>query len=308
MKTWFYVMCVFIGGCSFGVLSTFVKLAYEAGFTMFEVTGSQAIIGTIMIWILALFVKKQKLTKKQIIKLAISGFPMGLTGIFYYYSLETLDASLAIIFLFQFIWIGAIADWIILKRKPSIQKILSIMIVLIGSVMAAGILTSGEKIIDLSGAIWGVLAALSYSLFLLTSGLVEREVPAIQRSAILSTGSMIIVLLIANPLSWINTDTMINIAPYGVLLGLFGVVIPPILFAVGMPKVGPGTGSILTASELPVVVLLSMFVLSERVQWIQWVGVLVILVGILLGNRSFLSNPFREKIGLLKENKKNFTS
>ena len=301
MKAWFYVMCVFLGGCSFGVLSTFVKLAYEAGFTMFEVTGSQSIIGTIMIWILAVFVKKQKLRGKQIIKLVISGFPMGLTGIFYYYSLETLDASLAIIFLFQFIWIGAIAEWIILKRKPSIQKILSITTVLIGSVMAAGMLTFGEKTIDLSGALWGVLAALSYSLFLLTSAFVEKEVPAIQRSAILSTGSMMIVLLIANPLSWMNTEMMINIAPYGVLLGLFGVVIPPILFAIGMPKVGPGTGSILTASELPVVVLLSMFVLSEQVQWIQWVGVFVILLGIILGNRSFLSIPSRKKTGLLEQ-------
>ncbi|PMC34500.1 EamA family transporter [Bacillus sp. UMB0899] len=299
MKAWFYVMCVFLGGCSFGVLSTFVKLAYGAGFTMFEVTGSQVIIGTIIIWVLALFVKKQKLTIKQIIKLLLSGIPTGLTGIFYYYSLETLDASLAIIFLFQFVWIGAIAEWVIFKSKPSKQKVMSICIVLFGSILAAGIISSGEKTIDVLGAIWGILAALTYSLFLLTSGFVEKEVPAIQRSAILSTGSMVTVLIIVNPLSWINPETILTIAPYGALLGLFGVVIPPILFAIGMPKVGPGTGSILTASELPVVVLLSMFVLSEQVEWIQWVGVFIILLGIILGNRTILSNSFREQNGLL---------
>ncbi len=301
MKAWFYVMCVFLGGCSFGVLSTFVKLAYEAGFTMFEVTGSQVMIGTIMIWILAFFVKKKKLHVKQIIKLFLGGIPTGLTGIFYYYSLETLEASLAIIFLFQFVWIGAILEWLILKNKPSIQKIVSICIVLFGSTLAAGILSSGEKTIDFLGAFWGILAALSYSLFLLTSGMVEKEVPAIQRSAILSTGSMVTVLLIVNPLSWMDAETILTIAPYGALLGLFGVVIPPILFAIGMPKVGPGAGSILTASELPVVVLLSMFVLSEQVEWIQWIGVFVILLGIIIGNRSILSKSSKEQQSLFLE-------
>jgi drug/metabolite transporter (DMT)-like permease len=295
MKVWFYVLCVFLGGCSFGVLSTFVKLAYASGFNMFEVTGSQFIIGTIIIWILTLFVNKQKLSSSQIAKLLLGGTPMGLTGIFYYYSLETLDASLAIIFLFQFIWIGAITEWILLKNKPSAKRILSIIIVLIGSFFAAGIFTSGDKTIDLVGSFWGVLAALSYSLFLLISSLVEKEVPTIQRSALLSTGAMIVVLIIANPFTWIDTHTLIEIFPYGILLGLFGVVIPPILFSIGMPRIGAGAGSILTASELPIAVVLSMIVLSEQVIWIQWGGVFVILLGIIIGNVSFVSNKSKEK-------------
>ncbi|MGD6774232.1 EamA family transporter [Sutcliffiella horikoshii] len=290
MKAWFYVMCVFLGGCSFGVLSTIVKLAYAAGFNMFEVTGSQFLMGTIIIWILALFANKKRLNSKQIITLILGGFPMGLTGIFYYYSLESLDASLAIIFLFQFVWIGALSEWVILKRKPSSIKTASIFIVLIGSILAAGIFATGEKPIDTSGAVWGILAALSFSFFLLISSLVEKEVPAIQRSAILSTGAMVIVLIIVNPISWMNVSTLMNIAPYGILLGLFGVVIPPILFAIGMPHIGPGKGSILTASELPVAVLLSMMVLSEQVEWLQWLGVFIILFGIILGNVLFSKN------------------
>lgn len=295
MKVWVYVLCVFLGGCSFGVLSTFVKLAYESGFNMFEVTGSQFIIGTIIIWILTLFVHKQKLSFSQMAKLLLGGTPMGLTGIFYYFSLETLDASLAIIFLFQFIWIGAIVEWMLFKNKPSTKKISSIIIVLLGSIFAADIFTSGEKTIDMAGIVWGILAALSYSLFLLISSLVEKEVPTLQRSALLSTGAMIIVLVITNPLSWMGAHTLINIFPYGILLGLFGVVIPPILFSIGMPQIGPGAGLILTASELPVAVLLSMIVLSEQVIWIQWVGVFIILFGIVLGNVSFVSNKIKRQ-------------
>ncbi|MBD7965915.1 EamA family transporter [Fictibacillus norfolkensis] len=297
MKSWIYISCVFLGGCSFGVLSTFVKLAYESGFNMSEVTGIQFVIGTILIWILALFFNKKKLSLNQIMKLLICGFPMGLTGIFYYYSLETLDASLAILFLFQFIWIGALVEWVILKHKPTTQKTVSIFIVLIGSSLAASLFSSGEKTIGLEGTVWGILAACSYSVFLVISSMVEKEVPALQRSAIFSTGGLLIVVLIVKPFSLMDTTSLFNIAPYGILLGLFGVVIPPILFSIGMPHLGPGTGSILTASELPVAILLSLFVLNETVDWIQWMGVLIILLGIVWGNVpiNFRTNALKPK-------------
>lgn len=36
-----YMLLVFLGACSYRVLSTFVKLAYDQGFHVGEVTGSQ---------------------------------------------------------------------------------------------------------------------------------------------------------------------------------------------------------------------------------------------------------------------------
>ena len=98
MKLWHYALLVFFGGCCYGILSTFVKLAYAAGFTVTEVTGGQYFFGTVLTWIVVLFTKKNKLTVKQTSKLILSGIPFGLTGIFYYQSLQTLNASLAIIF------------------------------------------------------------------------------------------------------------------------------------------------------------------------------------------------------------------
>jgi len=68
------------------------------------------------------------------------------------------------------------------------------------------------------------------------------------------------------------------------LLGLFGVFIPPFLFAYGMPHIGSTLGSILGAAELPVAVLCSMFVLNEYVSFIQWMGVLMIILAIVTPN------------------------
>lgn len=284
MKTWHYALIVFLGGCCYGVLSTVVKLAYSKGFTMSQVTGSQLFIGTLILWLIVIFTKKQKLKLAQMLKLLVSGIPVGLTGVFYYQSLQTLDASLAIVFLFQFVWIGTLLEWLIGGKKPTSSKIISIVILLIGTVLSAGLLIDGITELPMIGFVWGILSAITFSAFIYISSSVGNELPPVQKSALLSTGGLITVMVLFPPTFLLDFHELSGIAPYGFFLGIFGVVLPPILFAVGMPRVGVGLGTILAAAELPVAVIMSAIVLAENVMIIQWVGVIIILGGIFIGN------------------------
>lgn len=284
MKTWHYALIVFLGGCCYGVLSTVVKLAYAKGYTMSQVTGSQLIMGTLILWLIVLFTKKQKLELGQIIKMLVSGIPVGLTGVFYYQSLQTLDASLAIVFLFQFVWIGTLLEWLIGGKVPSSSKIVSIVVLLIGTILSAGLLTDGITELPMLGLMWGMLSAITFSAFIYISSSVGNELPPVQKSALLSTGGLLTVMALFPPTFVLDLNVLSGIAPYGFFLGLFGVVLPPILFAIGMPRVGVGLGTILAASELPVAVIMSAMILSEKVMIIQWLGVVIILGGIYLGN------------------------
>jgi drug/metabolite transporter (DMT)-like permease len=285
MKTWHYALLVFIGGCCLGILSTFVKLAYAAGFSMIEVTGSQVLFGTLIIWLVTAFAKKTKISFRQAGKIMLAGIPMGLTGLLYYQSLQTLDASLAIIFLFQFIWIGSLIEWIVYKRRPSAGKVLSIVILLTGSILAAGLLVENIQSVSLQGVVWGMLSAVTFSIFIFLSSIIGKQVPAIQKSALLSTGGMIVTFLLFPPVFLLDIPTLTGVFPYGLILGIFGVVLPPLLFSIGMPHVGPGLGTILTASELPVAIIMSALVLSEEIASLQWFGVVLILGGIIIGNQ-----------------------
>jgi drug/metabolite transporter (DMT)-like permease len=286
MKTWHYALIVLLGGSSYGILSTVVKLAYSKGFTMSQVTGSQLITGTLLLWLIVLFTKKQKLGLAQIAKLLVSGIPVGLTSIFYYKALQTLDASLAIVFLFQFVWIGTLLEWLIARKKPTSSKIISIIILLIGTVFSSGLLSGGIRITELPwiGIMWGMLSAITFSAFIYISSSVESELPPVHKSAILSTGGLITVMVLFPPTFLLDLNELSGLVPYGFFLGLFGVVLPPVLFAIGMPRVGVGLGTILAAAELPVAVIMSAIILAEQVMIIQWVGVVVILGGIYLGN------------------------
>lgn len=284
MKTWHYALIVLLGGCCYGALSTFVKLAYTAGFTMAEVTGSQYLMGTLLIWIVALFSKKKKLTLAKIGKLLISGIPLGLTGLFYYQSLQSLSASLAVIFLFQFVWIGSLFEWFFYKKTPTIGKAVSIGILVIGSILAAGIISEGSGQMTWQGTVWGLLSALTYTSFIFLSSTVEKETPAVQKSALFATGGLVTVLLLVHPTELFHLPVLMGVAPYGLYLGLLGVALPPLLFTIGMPHIGPGLGTILTSSELPVAVILSSLVLTEHVSMSQWLGVALIFGGIVAGN------------------------
>jgi len=303
LKKWHYALIVFLGGCCYGILSTFVKLAYSAGFSSPEVTGGQYFFGTVLIWCAALFTKKKKLSLKKTLTLVLSGIPFGLTGLFYYQSLKTLNASLAIIFLFQFVWIGAIFDWIFNKKKTSKQKLMYISIVLIGSVLAAGVISHKGAIFSWQGAIWGLFASFTYTAFIFLSSSVEKDTPPVLKSALLSTGALIVVFLLFPPKFLFDFSVLKGLTQYGLILGLFGVCLPPLLFSIGMPHVGPGLGTILSASELPVAVTLSSLVLSEYVNLMQWIGVILIFIAIIGSNISSekddieLSNDVQENYG-----------
>ena len=284
MKTWHYALIIFLGGCCYGVLSTFVKLAYSAGYSVTEVTGGQYLFGTLLTWVLVLFTKKKTLTLNQAFKLLLSGIPFGLTGVFYYQSLQTLNASLAIIFLFQFVWIGTLFEWIFYKKRPTKWKVISIALLLIGSVLAAGIVSEGGIVLSWQGTIWALCSALTFATFIFLSSLVGKDTPPVLKSALLSTGGLIVVSLLFPPMFLFDLPVLTGVAPYGLFLGLFGAVLPPLLFSIGMPYIGPGLGTILTASELPVAVSMSSLALAEYVGLSQWIGVVFILGGIAAGN------------------------
>lgn len=282
MGFWKYSILVFLGGCSYGVVSTFVKLAYREGFIVSEVTGSQYFCGAVMLWMVAAFVPKIRLSVKQWGILLISGTPMGFTGIFYNQSLGYINASLAIILLLQFIWINLSLRYVFDKIIPSRKNVIAVGIILLGSFLASGILKNGITF-SWIGILWGLSAALSFASFIYVSGRSNILVHPIYKSAIMTSGATLVVFASMPPLFLFNGALTKGLINYGIFTGLFGSVIPPILFNIGMPKVR-SLGNILSASELPMAVLMSTLVLRETVTYLQWIGVLFILAGIVYPN------------------------
>ncbi|SFG65706.1 EamA family transporter [Pedobacter insulae] len=283
------VILVLVGACSFGILSTFVKLAYADGYSLSDVTGTQAFFGAILLWscyFVQIKIGKKKSPKSAThwLKLIAAGLFTGLVSMFYYQCVKLVPASLAIILLMQFVWISILLELFIYKKKPSKLQLIAIAIILFGTVLASGFLTSNANQINLEGLFFGMLAALCYAIFLLLNGKLGNDYPPLKKSALMITGACILIFVLLPPTFLVNGALTGSLLKWGIILAVFGTFIPPLCFASGIPKAGLTLSSILSSVELPVAIMVSSLVLKEEVGLIRWVGVTTILGALVIPN------------------------
>ena len=285
------IAAVVLGAASFGILSTFVKKAYVQGFTLGEVTGVQAGFGVLLLWLVIGLIRLSN--RNYLSKFAgttpawhivLSGLSTGAVSILYYKSVQLVPASLGIILLMQYIWIGQLMEFIFFKTRISRKRMIGIVAILASTVLATGLLEHGLKAVPLEGIVYGLLAATAYASFIMVSGRVGNDHAPLQKSAYMIMGAFILVCIVLQPMSLLNREVFVTIAPYGLLLSVFGTVLPPLLFSYGIPKIGVSLSNILSYIELPVAVCMSYIVLKEQVSPLQFLGVACILVVVVLLN------------------------
>jgi len=287
------VFLVGLGATSYGMLATIVKLAYQdtEKFTTAEVITAQFIYGIIGMLLINLYQKTTtkvpivRATSKNIFNLMLAGTSLGATSIFYYLCVKYIDVSIAIVLLMQTVWMGVIVEWILDKKAPSKQKIIAVVVVLFGTILATNLLFN-KNTFNWIGFVWGMLAAASFTTTMFTANKVGLGLSSAQRSLYMLLGGAIIVLFFG---LYTQTDVF-NLSifgKYGILLALFGTIIPPMLMNSGFPKTGLGLGSIVSSLELPVSVSMAYFLLNEKVILLQWTGILLIIAAIVIMNINF---------------------
>lgn len=304
------VIFVALGASIFGMLATFVKLSYKDGYTTSEVTTAQFILGLLGLMILNVIqtkTSKKELTTptgKEIKILMLAGTSLGCTSLFYYLCVQYINVSIAIVLLMQSVWFSVVVESLISKKFPNARKVVATIIVLVGTLLATNLINLEVKL-DWRGLFWGLMAAASFTATMFTSNTLVTHIPVLRKSLVMLSGGAVIVFIFLffaqiGPLHfealksfYLNfTENTQHIRPfdfsilytYGFILALFGTIIPPTLFNLGFPRTGLGLGSIISSLELPVSVTMAFILLGEKVVLIQWLGILLILLAIVLMN------------------------
>ena len=280
-----YPLLIVIASSSYGILSTIVKLAMLKGFTSAEAISSQYIIGFMLIVTIFIVTQRQlpRLSKKGLLLLICAGIFTGFTGIVYGESLKYLPASLAVVMLFQFTWIGLFIDCALHKRLPSRPEVLSLIILFAGTILAAGVLDVDLSGIPWQGWVFGLAAAFSFACFIQFNSRPVEGVTTTSRVLIMSFIALIVISIFLTPeIIWNGTLFSGGLWKYGLALGLFGIILPIYLFSIAVPKVGGALASILSAIELPVAVTVSVLVLHEQLTIIQVAGIILVILGMML--------------------------
>lgn len=280
-----YPLLIVIASSSYGILSTIVKVAMLHGFTSSEAVSSQYIIGFILVLTIFIITQRKlpKLSKHGLFILVSAGIFTGITGIVYGESLKYLPASLAVVMLFQFTWIGLLLDCVIHKRLPSRPEVISILILFAGTILAAGVLNVDLSGIAIQGWLFGLAAAFTFACFIQFNSRPVEGVTTTSRVLIVSFVALIIVSIFLSPeIAWNGKLFAEGLWKYGLALGLFGIILPIYLFSIAVPKVGGALASILSAIELPVAVTVSVIVLHESLTVLQVIGIALVIIGMML--------------------------
>ncbi len=291
------VFLVGLGATSYGMLATFVKLAYAdissqgLHYTPAEVITAQFIIGILIIGLINIFqskFSKEVLVKPSVTdikKLMIVGTSTGLTSIFYYLAVKYIPVSIGIVLLMQTVWMGVLLEMFLEKKSPSKIKIVSVFIVLLGTVLATNLFYNKIEL-NWEGVVLGLLAAASFTTTMYAANKVATSISSAQRSLYMLLGGAVIVFIFAllTQHTPFNFDIFFK---WGIIIALFGTVIPPMLLNAGFPLTGIGLGSIVSSLELPVSVTMAFFILDENVIFSQWIGIMLIILAIVVMNINF---------------------
>ncbi|MFY0546129.1 DMT family transporter [Brevibacillus sp. H7] len=282
MVYWRSVFLVLMGACSYGVLAVFMKFAFIAGFSPYELSGAQLFFGSVLMSIIALLLSRERFTFRHVFVLLPASVMMACTSIFYHQAVSEVSASLAIVLLFQFTWIGVLIEAAVNRKKPSPQQLLSLLLLGVGTVFASGLVETGIQQISLKGLICGLLSGFTYAMVIFFSGRLGVGMDPYLRSAVSITSAAVLLSLVYPPVFLLNGRLWDGLLTYGILVACFGSLIPILCLTVGVPRIGSGLATILCAVELPTVVFLSSSILLEPVSLAQWSGVTMILVAIAL--------------------------
>jgi len=280
-----YIIIVALGALSFGMLSSFAKIAYTQGYTPAEITLTQAFVGTVILWSIAIFrtlKKGQKLTLN--LQLLLAGTSMGASAYTYYLSVAFIPASLAIVLLMQITWLSIVIEWIFFKKRPSNIEIGSAVFIIFGTVLAGNLSDLNNASISIKGVLLSLLSALLYTLYIVFTSKVGKKTPMFEKSALMTSGSAMIIFLINFEAITTSNHLDFGLLQWGTFLAIFGTVIPPICFTVGMPKIGAGLSSVLLTLELPAAVFCAHIILGEKVTFLQIVGIVIMLGAIIYLN------------------------
>ena len=272
---------IFIAGSSYGFIVPVIKTANENGIFPSTALPLQYLIALVASLIFVLVRKIKWSSPKKLCEMAILGIFTGGTSICYYTAVTLLPSSAALTLLFQYVWISVLIECIHKHKLPTLSSVVSIAVILIGTVFATGLLDDSAISLNPIGVVFGAASAVFYALFLYFSGIIGVGQPTALRAVMLAAGG-VIATSIVSPGAYIAAVQTPQVWPYSFALSILGIIFPTTVINYASPKLSAGMVSIMASSELPVGILAAWVLVADVPSPLVIFGSILVLLGIFL--------------------------
>jgi drug/metabolite transporter (DMT)-like permease len=281
---------VVVSAIAFGTLSIFAKLAYNAGLGTEQLLVFRFALAAAGMWALSLIVGQNPfhLTRRQTANLlVVGGVLYTAQALTYFIALRTLPASLAVLIVYIYPSLVVIAAWLFLRRRVSRWHVGALIASFAGVILLVG----GAQFRLGTGLIFAFAAPLMYTTFILISERVMAAVPPVAASAVMMSGTAVVLGLIAI----VQGQLLLPATPQAWAISVGIAIVPTMiaisLFLAGLPRVGAARASLISTLELVVTVTLAILLLGDRFTLLEAVGGTLVLGAVVVVQAAHLWRP-----------------
>ena len=295
------LILIVIAGVLWGTSGIFVHYLAPLGFSSLQMSAVRSTVSLVCIVVFALIKNRAlfRINPKSLLLFAGIGASIYATASCYFISMQMTSVSTAVILMYTAPIFVTIFSAIFFKEKFTTVKLISLIGMMIGCVLVAGII--GDMKFDLVGILVGFVSGISYAIYnILTKvAMLKNNNPV--STSIYSYGFMaIIALIVANPVDIVTTANIGPTYTYPLLIGM-GVctfILPYFLYTLAMKSLPAGTASALGITEPMFATIFSVTILGETLPLLSTIGIVLILIcTVLLGiSENKLSPAVKEYI------------
>ena len=283
------LLFIILAGITWGTSPLFVDYLKDFGITSLQMTATRSLVSVIILGVFILFKDRSvfKVKPSELLIFLASGIGYVGTATFYYQAMQMTSAATSVVLMYTAPIYVTVFSVAFLGERMTKLKFTSILIMLIGCVLVAGVV-GGFKM-DLLGILFGVLSGISYSAYnIFTKIAMKRGSDPISHTFYAFLFAAIVAIAICDPIDFVSKVSVdpIILTPNLIVFGAVTCVIPYFFYTLAMRDLSAGTACSLGIIEPMAASIFSAVFLSEIPDAFQIVGIVLILGATVLLSRS----------------------
>ena len=304
---WYYrfgLLMVLLAASSFAFKGVLAKLTFHENITIISLLLIRFTIATPLFWLAPTFTSTKlnisKLSKKDFLLCFISGFLFFISAVTDFKAISLIDVSIERVIFFSYPVFIILLNSFLVKKLPSVNYIIVFLIIEFGIMLVVGLISKlGTFNANLQGTLWALCAAVSYAIYLVMGQQIMKKIGSMAFTILANNATFVFLIL---QFLFFGNKSELYVSKLGmfyiVLIALFCTVIPFFLVFEGIKRIGANKAALLSMTGPIVTLFASHFILGEKLDHYQIIGVLLVLggVAVLEGNISLkkMMNYFQE--------------
>lgn len=275
------VLFASLSGAFYGTLGLFGVLLIREGFSISNFLFWRFLLSVILLlpFLNSKQVWKDTFSKSGIIITIISGLFYGVATSSYFYAVEYIGSGLAMVLFFCYPIFVVILNWLHGKNTPSHLTIIGLFIVICGTLCLSD---PKQWNVSFYGLAWGLLCAFCFGIYFYTSQREIKNISVVSGTFCICLGNCLcfaLCSLFTQELKLpITSSALLNIGALASLATL----LPIYLVFLSLRYISGTKASILSVFEPIITIILGVVFLKEHVSYLQYLGVLIVLIGVYL--------------------------